>query len=347
MAQKIIVQGTTGKSTVYIGEPIERLSDHIPEENIIIITDDNVDKLYRKTFPKGHVIAIGTGESIKNLETVQNIYEALVAHEADRTSFIVGIGGGIVCDIAGFVASTYLRGVRFGFVSTTLLSQVDASVGGKNGVNFQGYKNVVGVFNQPEFVLCDLNLLKTLPRREMLCGFSEVVKHAAIGDADLFKYLEDNHEKAVTGDLSVIHRMVYDSAVIKSAVVNRDEREKGERRKLNFGHTIGHAVEKTTGMPHGQAVSLGMVVATEVSTRKNLLQKSEADRIKTLLKNLGLPTRFDIDRKRLLHAMRKDKKRELNRIHFVLLDAIGSAVVEEIELEEIETIMAEAGQEKR
>ena len=151
------IQGGTGHSSILVGERFENLAQHVPSESAIIITDSNVSRHYRDAFPPWEVIEIGTGETIKTLETVHDIYARLVDIEADRSAFIVGIGGGIVCDIAGFVASTYMRGVRFGFVSSTLLSQVDASVGGKNGVNFQGYKNMVGIFNQPEFVICDLN----------------------------------------------------------------------------------------------------------------------------------------------------------------------------------------------
>ena len=191
------IRGVTGHSSIRVGESIENLQEYVPAEEALIITDSNVGRYYREKFPPYETIEIGTGEKIKNLDTVQAIYGKLVELEVDRSSFIVGIGGGIVCDITGFVASTYLRGVRFGFVSSTLLSQVDASVGGKNGVNFGGYKNMVGVFNQPEFVICDMNLLKTLPREEILCGLAEIVKHAAIGDVDLFSYLEEHHKKAL------------------------------------------------------------------------------------------------------------------------------------------------------
>ncbi len=194
-------------------------------------------------------------------------------NEIDRTAFIVGIGGGIVCDITGFVASTYLRGVRFGFAATTLLAQVDASAGGKNGVNFSGYKNMVGMFNQPEFVICDPEVLQTLSERDRGCGLAEIVKHAAIADDGLFCYLEENVGEVLALSPPTVRRMVYDSVVIKSEIVNRDEKETGERRKLNFGHTFGHAVEKITGAPHGEAVSIGMMVAARLSARRGYLAK--------------------------------------------------------------------------
>ncbi len=335
------IHGITGDSKIIIGENLRNLERYVTAEKVVIITDTNVSHYYQKDFPPYDVIEIGTGEKIKNLDTVRDIYGKLVQLEADRSSFIVGIGGGIVCDIAGFVASTYLRGVRFGFVSSTLLSHADASVGGKNGVNFGGYKNMVGVFNQPEFVICDMNLLKTLPKREILCGVSEIVKHAVIGDFDLFCYLEKHYEKTVELDTEVMEKLVYDSILIKSSIVNRDEKEKGERRKLNFGHTFGHAIEKVTGVAHGEAVSVGMVAASALSVKRGHLPVEDAERIEGLLKNLKLPTRLELDGDRMIDALKKDKKRIGGRVNFVLLRGIGYAVVEEIAIQELEMMLKE------
>ena len=333
------IHGSANKSTIRVGEKLQNLGNYIPGENVVIITDVNVKRFYQNSFPSHPVITIQTGEKIKNLDTVRNIYGKLVEFGVDRSTFIVGIGGGIVCDITGFVASTFLRGIKFGFVSTTLLSQVDASVGGKNGVNFKGYKNMVGVFNQPEFVICDLNLLNTLPEKEILCGLAEIVKHAAIGDADLFQYLEENYQKALALDAPVIERLVYDSVVIKSAIVNKDEKEKGERRKLNFGHTFGHAIEKTTGVRHGEAVSAGMVMASKLSVKQGHLQAKDAQRIKNLLRDLKLPISLQADRKTVLDALRKDKKRQGNRINFVLLEDIGKPFVDKISINELDNAL--------
>jgi len=333
------IHGSTGNSTILIGESLRNLKGYIRSEEVVIITDKNVRRAYSEDFPHCEVIEIGTGEKIKNLDTVQAIYGKLVEIQADRSSFIVGIGGGIVCDIAGFVASTYLRGVRFGFVPTTLLSQVDAGVGGKNGVNFGGYKNMVGVFNQPEFVICDMNLLRSLPEREITCGFAEIVKHAAIADADLFSFFEAHVTKALELDAGVVERLVYDSVLIKSSIVHRDETERGERRKLNFGHTFGHAIEKTTGVSHGEAVSLGMVIASGLSARRGLLSEKDMERIETLLKNLRLPTGIRLDGKEVLDALRRDKKRKGDRIHFVFLQGIGNAVVQELPMKELEAVV--------
>ena len=335
------IHGITGDSTILIGESLRNLKKYLPPGKVVIITDTNVKHYYLKDFPLSEVIEIGTGEKIKNLDTAQAIYAKLVELEVDRSSFVVGIGGGIVCDITGFVASTYLRGVRFGFVSSTLLSQVDASVGGKNVVNFGGYKNMVGVFNQPEFVICDMNLLKTLPQKEILCGLAEIVKHAAIADVDLFSYLEENHEKALDLNTEVIKKLVSDSVLIKSTIVNTDEKEKGERRKLNFGHTFGHAFEKTTGVSHGEAVSAGMAVASALSEKRGHLAAKDVERIEELLKKLKLPTRLPLDGERVLDALRKDKKRESEDINFVLLHGIGDAVVERISIKELEAVINE------
>ena len=333
------IHGSSKNSTIRVGEKLQNLGNYIPRENVVIITDINVKRFYQNNFPLHPVITIQTGEKIKNLDTVRNIYGKLLELGVDRSTFIIGIGGGIVCDITGFVASTFLRGMKFGFVSTTLLSQVDASVGGKNGVNFKGYKNMVGVFNQPEFVICDLDLLSTLPEKEVLCGLAEIVKHAAIGDADLFQYLEENYQKASALDAAVTERLVFDSVVIKSAIVNKDEKEKGERRKLNFGHTFGHAIEKTIGVRHGEAVSAGMVMASKLSVKKGHLQAKDAQRIKNLLRDLKLPISLQADRKTVLDALRKDKKRQGNRISFVLLADIGKPFVDKISINELDNVL--------
>jgi 3-dehydroquinate synthase len=333
--KQLQIEGATGSSTLLVGEPLRHLPRYLPSQPPVIITDENVHQRYAGQFPTGHVITIGTGEKIKTLDTVAQIYDELMQLEADRSSCIVGIGGGIVCDITGFVASTYMRGVRFGFVATTLLAQVDASVGGKNGVNFGGYKNMVGTFNQPDFVLCDLEMLSSLPEEQLQSGFAEIVKHAAIADADMFAYLEQNAPRALALDLAVIENLVYQSLVIKSTIVNRDEKETGERRVLNFGHTFGHAVEKVTGVTHGQAVSIGMVLAARLSRRRGLLTAEEEQRLKNLLAQLRLPLQKAFDRKAVLEALGKDKKRERESVHFILLNGLGKAVVIDIPLAEL------------
>jgi len=333
--ETITINANSGTSRILIGERLANLQRYIPAAKPIIITDVNVGGLYPLDSMAAEVITIGTGEEIKTLNTVKEIYAQLLSSRADRSSFIVGVGGGIVCDLTGFAASTFLRGVRFAFVATTLLAQVDASVGGKNGVNFEGYKNMVGLFHQPEFVICDPEVLKTLPPKEVSCGLAEIVKHGAIADADLFAYLEKHTEDILALDSAVIEKLVLASVRIKSSIVGRDETEKDERRLLNFGHTFGHAIEKVTGAAHGEAVSMGMVIASALSVKKGLLPAEENRRLRAVLKNLNLPTRLETGTRQIIDAIAKDKKRSGDRIHFVLLNRIGKARLEQIRLEEL------------
>jgi 3-dehydroquinate synthase len=333
---EIVVDGNTGRSRIMVGERLDNVSAYLPGGHTIVITDENVGRLYQNRFPAADIITIGCGEKHKTLDTLAFIYDRLIALEADRASFIVGIGGGIVGDICGFAASTYMRGLRFGFVPTTLLAQVDATVGGKNGINFKGFKNMVGVFQQPEFVIVDTGLLKTLPPEEIASGLAEIAKHACIADPAYFDTIERGCDAIDAMDQAVLLDLVHQSVVIKARVVNRDEREAGERRKLNFGHTLGHAIEKTLGISHGAAVSVGMVLAARLSHRKGMLSDADLARITALLQRLGLPVKVDFDRQAIIDALKKDKKRQQDQIHFVLLQGLGNAVVVPIAIAELE-----------
>ena len=335
------IHGATGESTICIGEGLDQVQQYIPPGDCIIVADNNVWSFHQQRFPKVNVIRLDASEKTKTLTTVEVLYSRFLEHAADRSTFVVGVGGGVVCDIAGFAAATYMRGLRYGFVATTLLAQVDASVGGKNGVNFQGYKNLVGVFRQPEFVLCDLTMLDTLPDTELTSGMGEVVKHALIADAPLFDFLENNSQGALGLDLSVIQRMVIDSVRIKSTVVAEDETEKGMRRILNFGHTVGHALEKLTNIQHGAAVSVGMVMACRMSLLKGYLKSNDVQRVERLLLGLSLPISTSETTERIMDAIGKDKKRVSDHIHFVLLKRIGEAVVEEIPLVDLKAMLSE------
>ena len=333
--QSIVVEGRSGRSRIFVGASLDRLGDHLPGGRTIIITDPNVKRLYGDRFPSADVITIGLGEKHKTLATIEEIFNRFIELEADRTTFVVGIGGGIVGDVTGFAASTYMRGLEFGFVASSLLAQVDATVGGKNGVNFKGYKNMVGVFNQPGFVLADIDMLKTLPPEEIACGLAEIVKHACIKDVRYFQYIEDHCDAIGRLDPQVMHKLVYDSVVIKSDVVNQDEREAGERRKLNFGHTIGHALEKTLGISHGTAVSVGMVMAARLSQQSGLLDPSAVQRIENLLTRLHLPVQIDFEPLAVFEALGKDKKRQGDKIKFVLLESIGRARIQDFAIEDL------------
>ncbi len=337
------ISGQTGHSRILVGQAMDDMGRYLPDKcPLVVITDENVRRLYEDRFPKADdVIVIGTGEAIKTLDTVRVIYERLVAAQADRSVFLLGIGGGIVCDVTGFVASTYLRGVRFGYMATTLLAQVDAGVGGKTGVNFMGYKNMVGTFNQPELVVCDPRFLATLPEEDLACGFAEIVKHAAIADIQYFEKLEAFAGKAGAADPETIESIVHRSVLIKADIVRRDEREKGERRKLNFGHTLGHALEKTAGLRHGHAVSIGMAAAARLSMEQGRVSADDVVRLENLLASLDLPTRAVMDVPAVIDALARDKKREGDLIHFVLLNGIGHAVVEPIRLDLLEKVLLE------
>ena len=333
--REVNIAGGTGNSRILIGESLDNVTRYLPDIPAVIITDETVSGLYGKRFPNFPVITIGMGEGAKTLDTVAAIYRRLLELSMDRTGFVLAIGGGLVCDVAGFAASTFLRGIRFGVVSTTLLSQVDASVGGKNGINFHGLKNMVGVFRQPEFVVCDTALLPTLPERELLSGLGEVVKHAAIADTALFAFLETHAAETLSLSSPVMERLVTDSVLIKSRVVETDELEAGARRLLNFGHTFGHPLELLTGAAHGQAVAAGMVMAARISVEEGLLSIPEAERLTRLIETLGLPVRLDADPAQVIAALEKDKKRAGEAVHFVLLEAIGKAVVRPLALSKI------------
>jgi 3-dehydroquinate synthase len=327
-------------SFIHIGEQLQNLPKYLSGRKTIIVTDSNIIKLYSHILPENvPVIDIGLGEKNKTLKTIDNIMGKLVESEADRSSFLAGIGGGIVCDVAGFAASIYMRGIPFGFVSTTLLSQVDASVGGKNGVNFKGFKNMVGVFNQPEFVLCDTKMLSTLDNAEFRSGFAEIIKAGVIKDVTLFNFCKANYKKALDMESDTIDNMVYTAVQIKANVVEADERESGERKLLNFGHTFAHALEKMTGMLHGNAVSIGMVLASHVSYRLGMISKNDVREITETIASYRLPVKSPIPVDNLFEAMKQDKKREGGSIHLILLESIGRAVSRKVTYNELQTII--------
>lgn len=335
--KQLEIKSSIGESKIYVGESLANVSKYLPENRkIAIITDPVIHSLYGEQFPEVDlIIEIPRGEANKSLQSLDGVFEQLIEHEFDRTSFILGIGGGIVCDMSGFIATIFMRGIEFGFVSTTLLSQVDASVGGKNGVNFRGYKNMIGTFSLPKFVICELNILKSLPKSELLSGMGEVVKHGAIANESLFSYIENHVADLEKYSLEVLETFVYESIVIKSNVVSNDVRESGARRIFNYGHTFGHAVEKITKMPHGFAVSVGMVLAAKLSVLKGKMLQADCDRLVSLLEKLGLPTTCDVSSEELLAVMKCDKKRDGDSVHFVYLTGIGKCCVEKLSYTEL------------
>ena len=333
--EKITISGLHSSSDILVGESVSRLPDYLPPGKVFVITDHHISQLYGHFWKEVPAYSVEPGERSKTPETAIAIYRWLINLGADRKSFIVGVGGGMVCDLAGYVASTFLRGIGFGFVATSLLAQVDASVGGKNGVNIDGYKNLVGTFNHPAFVICDTNLLKSLPAGELRNGLAEVVKHALIADQDKFDRIEQNIEAILNLDPGLINYLVSRSVHIKAGVVGRDEREAGLRRVLNLGHTWGHAVEKTDGIPHGNAVSIGLVFAAGLSVKKGLMLPQEKQRLEALLVRLGLPVSNSTDPRQIFDALLKDKKKEAGHMHFVLMKGIGEVVVEAIPIDKL------------
>lgn len=316
------------QSEVFIGPVGDILPGVLPEGRVVVVSDATIDRLYHPLLAPYDSVLIGTGESIKTLQTVETLYRRFLELGVDRKTFILGVGGGIVTDVAGFAASTYMRGVRFGFVSTTLLGQVDASVGGKNGVNVDGYKNMAGTFTQPQFVICDPAMLRTLPDREFRAGLAEAVKAAVIADGDLFARLEGASFEALRTDTDLLSDVVSAAIRVKADIVEHDEKESGERRKLNLGHTLAHAIEKCSNrMIHGEAVAVGTALIASAAVRLGVLKEEERQRIVSVLTRLGFDLTPPVELKRLLKEVGKDKKSEDGLLRIVLPVGIGDCEV--------------------
>ncbi len=335
LMEKIQVKLKNRQSAVIVGECLNNLDKYLNGRKNFIITDKNVNEIYGERFPDSPVYIVEPGEKSKDLGVVADICRWLLDLGADRHAFITGIGGGVVCDLTGFVAAVYLRGVNFGFVATSLLAQVDAAIGGKNGVNLDGYKNIIGTFTQPEFVICDVDMLISLPEKEYVNGMAEVIKHALINDYGQFAHLEEFSIPILAKERNEMEFIVGHSARIKAGIVGNDELEQGERRKLNLGHTWGHAVEKVTSLPHGESVSLGLAFSARLSVKKGILKEEEKERILKLLADFDLPVINEADPSTVFDALVKDKKREGGSIHFVLMNGIGNVVIEPIDIEEL------------
>lgn len=277
-------------------------------------------------------MAIPSGESHKTLQTVSTIYDKLLTEKFERSDAIIALGGGVCGDTAGFAAATYLRGIPFINIPTTLLSMVDASVGGKTGVNMPQGKNLVGAFYQPELVIIDVHVLKTLPDREFVSGLAECIKHAIIRSPEMLRFIEEQTDHILAKDEHVLTTLVADNVAIKATVVMADEKESSVRAHLNFGHTFAHAIEKECGYGtylHGEAVSLGLVAAGHLAMRRGLISKAELNRTESLLGKLSLPVRSSIlpDKELLIQAMYQDKKVQNSLIRLVLQQGIGDCLI--------------------
>lgn len=324
-----------------ISDTATLLSEHtgIRSRSAAIVTDSNVGPLYAATVANSLesagirtvLITVPAGESSKSMEQVSEVCRAMIRAGLDRKSFLIALGGGVVGDLAGFAAAIFQRGIPCVQVPTTIVSQVDSSVGGKTGVNTPEGKNLLGAFHQPQLVLADTDTLASLPEREFNEGFAEIIKHAAIRDASLFDLVES--KSAIREHLV---ELVARNVSIKATIVEEDERETtGKRALLNFGHTLGHGIEAAGGYGrflHGEAISLGLVAATRLSVEKTGLPPSDGDRIIAALETYGLPTVLadDVPDDAILTAMERDKKFEAGQIRFVLLKAIGEALVSDV-----------------
>ena len=328
------------RSRVVVGNVGELLPALLPHKRVVVVSDTNIDRHYHSLIePYDHVL-IGLGEASKTLLTLDAIYRRFIELGVDRSCFVLAIGGGIVTDVAGFAASTFMRGLEFGFISTSLLGQVDASVGGKNGVNVEGYKNMVGTFTQPKFVICDVDLLRTLSPREFRTGLAEIIKAAVIADAELFEMLEQADFSTLQRDSDTLREMVYRAIKVKADIVERDERESGDRRLLNLGHTLAHAIEKSSSkFNHGEAVAVGLAMIAEVAANRDMLAVADKERIVNLLLRAGFALEPPVEVRTLLKAVKRDKKAEGDSIHVVFPLGVGNCCVEKMPLEEFKALV--------
>ncbi len=320
---------------------------------VFIVSNTTVAPLYAKTLTNTlsqlgktvRLLELPDGESFKDWQHLQLIFDELLAHGADRQSMIVALGGGVVGDMAGFGAASFMRGIRFIQVPTTLLAQVDSSVGGKTGINHPLGKNMIGAFHQPVAVIADLNTLRTLPPRELSAGLAEVIKHGAIADADFLDWIEANTGALLACDTNAMAHAVLRSCEIKSAVVSADEREGGIRATLNFGHTFGHAIESGLGYGewlHGEAVGCGMVMAADLSARLGQIGQADAQRLKRIIASMHLPIAPPkLGSQRFMELMQVDKKTEAGQIRYITLGSIGAARIQQVpDTTVIETLLA-------
>ena len=311
----------------------------LSERKLCICTDTTVDGIYGDIVlqtiaplcKKAVKYSFPAGEENKNLDTVRDVYRFLIEEHFDRKDLLIALGGGVVGDLTGFVAATYLRGIDFIQVPTTLLAQADSSIGGKTGVDFEGYKNMVGAFKMPRLVYMNFETLKTLDERQYFAGFAEIMKHGLIKDSDFYEWLIENMYEICERDLNVLSEMLMKSCVVKKLVVEKDPTEQGDRALLNLGHTIGHAVEKAKKFElyHGECVALGTVAAAYISWKKELLSMEEYYEIRDMFVPFYLPITVEgIDPQEILTLTKSDKKKDGDHIKFVLLKKIGKAVID-------------------
>jgi 3-dehydroquinate synthase len=352
----IAIRGVGGTVSRIAFGPLPGLTAELDTSKTVIVTDGLIRRVHGSSFPSCPVIEVERGEAAKSLASLEALYGRFLELELGRDGLVLAIGGGTVSDLAGFAASTWLRGIAFGFAPTTLLAMVDASVGGKNGVDFRGVKNLVGSFSQPRFVRMDVSLLSTLPDIEFASGMAEVVKHAVLAGGGYFDLVraEAGGTPARRPDRESLERIVAGSARIKAEFVERDEREAGERRKLNLGHTIGHGIEAASGLPHGHSVAAGLASACRLALGLGLLAEAECDRITRLIEACGLPSSIAgaaaaaglADgsglRAAIARALTADKKRRGEDMLMALPEAVGSVSIRSVPIADLLSFVQEA-----
>jgi 3-dehydroquinate synthase len=351
----IVIKGERGAESRILSGSLSSLPELADPAKSVIVTDQRIRRLHGASLPSWPVAEVPRGEEAKSLAELEALYGRFLDLGLGRDATIVAVGGGTVSDLAGFAASTWLRGVDFGFAPTTLLAMVDASVGGKNGVDFRGLKNQIGCFRQPRFVLMDVFVLDTLPETEFRSGMAEVVKHAVLAGGEYYELVSGERPRsAAAAGPGVLERIVEGSVRVKAAVVGRDEREGGERRALNLGHTVGHAVEAATGLPHGHSVAAGLATICRLSAGLGRMGAAEAERVIELAAACGLPAsiaeaaglaRLEDGpefRRRVADALAADKKRLGSSLMVALPVAVGDVRIESLPLRELADFVMEA-----
>lgn len=323
-------------TTEYIFQAsMEDLHKKAPPSTSIIIADETIAALHADKLHGYRVITVPAGEQAKNWETIETLTRALIQHKADRKTLLLGVGGGVITDLTGFLASIYMRGVPVAFVPTTILAMVDASIGGKNGVNVGVHKNMLGVIRQPSFILYHLDFLLTLPEAQWCNGFAEVIKYGFIADTQILNALSQNSIVYFQKHPQGLYDLIDGCVAVKNKIVMADEQESSLRKVLNFGHTAGHAFETLYKLPHGHAVGLGMLVACRLSEKYSGLSTSCSEKLLQLLKKYKLPVQLDYNVDQVLEVLEMDKKRNNKCIDFVLLEKAGVAVLKALEPVEI------------
>jgi 3-dehydroquinate synthase len=331
--QKKAIRFSSGTVNFYFDGGLAQLRTVADQKQTVLLTDEHLFEAHQKKFRNWNTIVLKAGEEYKVQSTVDSVIGQLIGLEADRRTTLVGIGGGVITDLTGYIASIYMRGIAFGFIPTSLLALVDASIGGKNGIDVGMYKNMVGVIRQPSFILHDLLLLKSLPENEWRNGFAEIIKHAAIKDAAMFRELEAGQLSRYQKNKTLAGALIRRNALLKTRVVQEDEFEQGNRKLLNFGHTLGHALENQYALSHGEAISIGMTYAARLSQK--LKGFRETDRLVALLERYRLPTFAEFDKDKAIEVLKMDKKKQKDSISFILLEKIGRAVIQPIPIQEL------------